>query len=132
MAGQQKLFLEQYLDLPIEQHIQNQSGLTIDRSQIAEVGNLATTHAGGARLLIRLVTQHLFALDTPWVVFTATQSLINSFHKMGLDPVWLADANASRVANPDAWGNYYLSNPVVVLGNVAQGFAKLEKHNAVA
>ncbi|MDH4394485.1 MAG: thermostable hemolysin [Limnobacter sp.] len=122
VAEDQTLFLEQYLNHPVEKVISAKLGFTVDRAAIAEVGNLATRHAGGARMLIRLVTEILHREGYRWVVFTATRSLINSFHRMGLEPVELAHATPNRVKNAAAWGSYYDTQPVVVVGDIEMGF----------
>ena len=128
LAEEGTLFLEQYLDVPLEQHVQQQLGLEIQRSDIAEVGNLAATHAGGARMLIELMTQHLHKEGRRWVAFTATRSLINSFKRLGLSPVILAPALPERVKNPAAWGSYYAQTPFVAIGDIQLGHARLGAH----
>lgn len=125
LAEEGPLFLEQYLDKPLEQQIQQQLGLDIARSEIAEVGNLAALQAGGTRMLIEMMTQRLHGEGRRWVAFTATQSLINSFHRMGLSPVILAPAKPERVKNPKAWGSYYQHNPHVAFGDIQLGHARL-------
>lgn len=125
LAEEGPLFLEQYLDCPLEVHMQQQFGLEIQRTEIAEVGNLATTQVGGARMLIELMTQHLHAEGRRWVAFTATRSLINSFHKLGLSPVVLTPALPERVNNLAAWGTYYTQNPLVAIGDIQLGHSLL-------
>ena len=125
LAEEGPLFLEQYLDQPLEK-IARQRGIALHRFETAEVGNLAAAEAGGARMLIRLMTEHLHQMGRRWVVFTATKSLINSFNRMGLPTVELARATADRVRNPAAWGSYYDHAPLVVLGDISMGYAHLE------
>lgn len=125
LAEDGPLFLEQYLDVPIQQHVLNTLGFEIQRHEVAEVGNLAALQAGGARLLIEMMTKHLHAEGRRWVAFTATQSLINSFHRMGLSPVVLAPALPHRVKNAAAWGTYYQNHPQVVLGDIQLGNQRL-------
>ena len=127
LANEGSLFLEQYLDTSIEQHVLETQGLRLLRSEIAEVGNLAASQVGGARMLIHLMTRHLYSLGCQWVVFTATRSLVNSFQRLGLSPIVLVKASPSRIQNAQGWGSYYAHSPWVVLGNVAQGHAHLEK-----
>ncbi|MCQ8897711.1 thermostable hemolysin [Limnobacter humi] len=129
LADEGPLFLEQYLDEGIEQRVYRQLSWQIDREDIAEVGNLAAAGAGGTRLLVRVMTQHLHRMGRRWVVFTATQSLINSFHRLGLQPIALAPAMAEKVKCPQAWGRYYEQKPWVVIGDIAQGYAQLEGLN---
>lgn len=125
LANEGPLFLEQYLTQPIEEIISAETGLTVFRHEIAEVGNLAALQAGGTRKLIVRLTNFLKEQGRPWVAFTATKSLINSFNKLGLAPVVIADANKNCVANPQAWGSYYDHQPQVTFGNVILGYHSL-------
>jgi hypothetical protein len=130
LAEDGPLFLEQYLNqTSIEKHLASHHSLAIERHTLAEVGNLAATQAGATRALIGLMTQTLYALGRRWVVFTATQSLINSFHRMGLQPVILTPALPNKVTNAAAWGSYYQHKPYVVLGDITQGYAQLFAQN---
>lgn len=129
LAEEGHLFLEQYLNAPVEVVASKALGVNLSRFEIAEVGNLAAREAGGARMLIRMVTQHLHMIGRRYVVFTATRSLINSFHRLGLDPVELAPATKSRVSNPEKWGRYYDLEPRVVVGDIALGYRHMERLN---
>jgi hypothetical protein len=127
-AQNEPLFLEQYLDRPIEDLLSCQRGHPVQRGKIMEVGNLAVATAGGARGLIIALTSYIKGAGFDWVVFTAVPSLINSFRKMGLEIIPLVEARKERlVTGSERWGSYYDSDPVVVAGNVNQGFANLEK-----
>jgi Thermostable hemolysin len=78
-AGVQTLFLEQYLDQPIECALAAALGRPIARPGIVEVGNLAAISAGMARTIIPQLARHLHRLGYIWVVVTATRALRNSF-----------------------------------------------------
>lgn len=125
LADEGPLFLEQYLSAPIEQVISLHTGLTVGRHEIAEVGNLAALQAGGTRKLIVRLTNLLKEQGRPWVAFTATKSLINSFNKLGLAPVVITEADKNCVANPQVWGSYYDHQPQVTFGNVVLGYHSL-------
>lgn len=60
-AGSKSLFLEQYLDAPVEALLAAASGRPVARERIAEVGNLAAA-VGMGRELIPAVGAHLHAL----------------------------------------------------------------------
>ncbi len=127
-AQNESLFLEQYLDNPIEDLLSCQLGDNVQRGKIMEVGNLAVATAGGARGLIIALTSYIKGAGFDWVVFTAVPSLINSFRKMGLEIIPLAKAKKERlVTGSEQWGSYYDSDPLVVAGNVNQGFENLER-----
>jgi hypothetical protein len=47
-AGTERLFLENYLDVPIETAVSRLAGKLVDRQRIVEVGNLAAEVRGGS------------------------------------------------------------------------------------
>ena len=118
-AGTERLFLENYLDVPIEVAVSRLAGKPIDRRQIVEVGNLAADRRGGSIDVIMTLATHLDQLGFEWVTFTATDQLIGIFTRLGLPPLALAPADPTRLGN-DArrWGSYYATNPVVVAGRI--------------
>lgn len=121
------LFLEQYLDQPIEQVVAAVAERPMSRDRIVEVGNLAVNSAGGARVLIAAMTSLLHSQGFEWVVFTATPALINSFKRMGLSPVPVANADPRRIAEADRWGSYYDARPQVMVGSIAGGYRQLQR-----
>lgn len=128
LAGDEALYLEQYLDSPIEITIQRECGLLLPRSAIVEVGNLGAITPGGARHLIREVTDYLYDLGQTWVSFTATRTLINAFRRLGLRPLYLAPADPARLGHEaDHWGSYYEQGPKVVAGPIAVGYHTLHR-----
>lgn len=120
-ADGRRLFLEQYLDAPVEQVISQDRGRAIDRDRIVEVGNLAASSIGMARALIPLLARHLERLGYEWVVFTATRELRNTFARLGLHPVALAPADPARLLQRGDWGRYYDNDPVVMAGRISHG-----------
>jgi hypothetical protein len=121
-ADGRPLFLEQYLDEPVEHVLAQLRGRAIGRDGIVEVGNLAASSIGMARALIPLLARHLERLGYAWVVFTATRELRNTFARLGLHPVALAPADPGRLAERDAgWGRYYDHEPMVMAGRISHG-----------
>lgn len=117
-----RLFLEQYLDRPVEAALAGGLGRPVGRESIVEVGNLAAVSAGMARALIPLLARHLHRLGYGWVVFTATRELRNSFRHLGLHPLRLARADPARLPDGGAsWGSYYEHDPLVMAGRIARG-----------
>ncbi|MGW8392693.1 thermostable hemolysin [Pseudoduganella sp. HUAS MS19] len=120
------LFLEHYLDVPVEAAIGAHARCAVGRASIVEVGNLAAHHPGAARALIVSTTQFLNSLGLRWVVFTATVSLLNSFSRLRLQPHVLAPADPARL--PDGaqrWGSYYDTQPKVMFGDIHYGHTQL-------
>ncbi len=110
------LFLETYLDQPIEKVLAEHTGLPVERDEIVEVGNLSVTEPGGARYLITAIVDRLHATSKQWAVFTAVPMLRNAFIKMGLNPVLLGDADKSRLPAEEQaeWGSYYEQKPQIM------------------
>jgi hypothetical protein len=128
-AASGPLFLERYLELPVEQLIGQQMPRNTrvpDRNEIVEVGNMGTLAPGCARLLIVALTDLLVAQGFRWISFTGTPLLINSFQRLGLSPVSLGEARAERLgAEQSDWGSYYESHPQVMVGEVMGGHQRL-------
>jgi len=126
LAQQQPLFLETYLDQPVEQCLAAALGQPIARGEVVEVGNLAALSAGQARLLIVVTTWLLARNGLRWVTFTGATRLINSFHRLGLAPQILAAADPARLgAERERWGSYYANAPQVCAGDIQQGYRQL-------
>lgn len=127
-AEGQALFLERYLDLPIEQVLAARFGRAIARRQIVEVGNFAAAGAGAARQMIVALTEWLAALGFRWVVFTGTRALVNSFGRLGLPLQALGAAEPQRLgAEARDWGSYYDTRPMVMVGEIADGQRRLQR-----
>jgi len=70
LAGEERLFLENYLDDPIEDVISRYLGKPVNRSEIIEVGNLAEAEPGDARMALIGGTAYMWSLGCRWLVFT--------------------------------------------------------------
>lgn len=120
------LFLEHYLPAPVEVLIATQVGAIIPRGAIFEVGHFAA-RAGRGRTLMLALGRHLATRGCTWVVCTATRELRLLFDRMGLRPLVLGPARASRLgAEAASWGTYYQHSPVVLAGALEPGLATLE------
>lgn len=113
------LFLENYLDDPIEQLLSQLASQPVAREHIVEVGNLAAEMPGGSPQVIMALASHLNQLGYDWVVFTATCELIRIFTRLGLPLLALAKADPSRLGEAASdWGRYYETEPIVVAGRI--------------
>lgn len=125
-AHLESLFLERYLDDPIEPLISATAERPVPRQDIVEVGNLAASDTGSARLSIIAITYLLAMGGLEWVTFTGNIGLVNSFHRLGLKPVTLCAADPERLGEDrHHWGSYYESKPWVHVGNIRAGFIHL-------
>jgi hypothetical protein len=126
-ANDTPLFLENYLDQPVEQLLASRIHAPVDRSRLLEVGNLAVSASGGGRWLITALTAYLSTKHCEWVLFTIGPLLQNVFSRLGLELIDLAEARKDRlpVEEQAAWGSYYDQKPRVMAGNIAQGYTAL-------
>lgn len=121
----QPLFLERYLDRPVDQLI-GTDAVAPDRARIVEVGHLAAAEAGQGRRLILRLAQHLAALQVEWVVSTLTEELRQLFNRMGVTPLALGAADPQRLgADATDWGSYYDHRPVVLAGSLPLAMRRL-------
>ena len=122
----QPLFLERYLDAPIETALARQIGTAPSRDRIVEVGHLAAMPAGAGRQLILQLGPHLAGLRAQWVVGTLTQELRSLFNRLGVAPLALAPADPSRLGEQaQDWGRYYSHAPAVLAANLPQALRRL-------
>ena len=122
LADDESLYLEQYLEHPIEVAIETRLGVLARRDRIVEVGNLACSEPGNARLMFAALCRLLCDNALDYVVFTGTAKLRNSFRRLNLDLVELAPAQADRVGeDASAWGAYYHCQPKVMAGDLGHG-----------
>lgn len=120
------LFLENYLDQPIEQAMAKLADQPTERSRIVEVGHLAAERNGGSLHVILALAAHLHQQGYEWVVFTATQELIGIFSRLGLPLLALAKADPARLgAAANDWGSYYDTEPVIVAGRIRLALDRL-------
>lgn len=115
-ARNSALFLEQYLDEPIERLISNQQNQKILRSDITEIGNLAVANPRNSGVLIAHVIRHSINAGVHWCVATAHHTLQNGLIKGGVDVFPLQIADPTRLAPEEIvnWGSYYKKLPQVV------------------
>lgn len=118
-AHGEPLFLERYLDAPIESALARQAGAAPFREHIVEVGHLAAARAGEGRRLILELGPHLAARGGQWVVSTLTEELRHLFVRIGVTPLALGMADPERLGDAAAdWGRYYEHRPVVLAGHL--------------
>ncbi|MBY6072316.1 thermostable hemolysin [Marinobacter salsuginis] len=122
-AALEKLFLEDYLSVPVES-VMPVAG--VERHRIAEIAHLAGVEAGVSRFLFASLSVWLDGAGYDWVVCTGTDQLRNSFHRLGIATKVLATADPARLPDGGAgWGRYYDHHPVVMAIRVADGMSAL-------
>jgi hypothetical protein len=133
-SARHRLFVEHYLDQPIERAITRRTARAVDRASIIEVGHLSGTFPGAMRTLIWLLTDHLQREGFEWVAFTGTAGLRNAFRRNGLFPIDMQPATAGKLP-PEAraaWGSYYEHSPHVFVGRIQEGVRQMLRSAANA
>lgn len=122
-AGLEALFLEHYLDMPVESALAAKAGFcSTSRSRIAEIGNLASVDRRASRRLFGILSLYLAAAHFEWAVFTGCGSLRHMFQSLGIETLVLGRALQARLpADQQTWGGYYEDNPQVIAGRVSRG-----------
>jgi hypothetical protein len=131
-ATHEALFLERYLDRPIEEVLAARmraqrpdailSRQPIVRSEIVEVGNLAGTHCRAAFRLVLALPQLLLSRGYRWIVFTGTRTVRGLLNAYGTPLIELGPAHGACVNGmADDWGRYYEADPRVMAGYLPEG-----------
>lgn len=108
------LFSESYLVDPAESVLSRAIGRPVARERIVEISNLAAPRAGAAVPLIIAAVRYAHAAGADVGLFTATARLRALLRRTHLAAVDLGPARPERLANPAAWGSYYLHDPRVM------------------
>ncbi|MFV8783993.1 thermostable hemolysin [Microbulbifer sp. SA54] len=114
------LFLEQYLDEPVESRLSAAAGMPVARAQVVEIGNLVSSARGSSRMLFLMLAELMVAADLSWAIFTATPEVHRLLQKLTDNQLSLCRADGARLGTALAdWGTYYDTRPVVTAINVA-------------
>ncbi|MDQ0390954.1 thermostable hemolysin [Labrys monachus] len=106
-------FSEKYLDMPIDTALSAMSGAPIARSEVFEVSTLASRSPKNILDFIKVIISFGEDQRFQWSFFTLTARLHNLLMRIGIAPVYLADADKSRVSNFERWGSYYDFKPMI-------------------
>jgi len=129
--GNEPLYLENYLDRPVEAAIANHIGRTPRRDTIVEVGHLASRRSGAGALLLLDLADHLHRSGFDWLVNTATTDTRRLILGLRAAPLALAAADPTRL--PDggrAWGRYYDDQPVVLAIHLPTALGRRNRNRA--
>lgn len=144
-ASRTTLFLEQYLDTPIEQAVAEglarrdsaagsvtgragaAGSTSVSRDSIVEIGNLVAASNGASLGIFIVLASALHQAGFTHLVFTATEKLRSKFNRLGFETTLLADADPTRLSSGDgvSWGSYYANKPQVVTGELHQAMTAI-------
>ena len=114
------LFVEKYLDEPLERTLGRLSSTSVSRSDIVEIGNLVSTHRGACQLFFMLHATVLCEAGFKWAVFAATDQVEKIINKLNFVTFDLGAADPARLGEDAArWGRYYDTGPAVRAADLA-------------
>jgi len=115
-AATERLFLESFLDQPIESKLSAHTGSIVKRTDIVEIDNFSVVELGMSRHLVTAINDQLYFTAKQWAVLTATPALRAVFIDQGIHPEILADADVKLLSSDDrsAWGNYFEQKPLIM------------------
>jgi len=124
-ASQGRLFLEEYLDEPVETAVSRAFSRPIERSRIVEIGAHASERNRATVALWARAARHLDEIaDVAAAVLTAP--LRAMFDRLGIPIVEICDADPARLTDTrSTWGRYYDLEPKVCAGLIAPAKPKL-------
>ena len=111
-----RLFLEHYLDQPIEAALSTLTGSAIKRNNIVEIGNFSVAKLDMTRYLITAINDQLHFTSKQWAVLTAIPALCDLLLELGVSFEVIADADSGRLPSEERmeWGNYFELQPRVI------------------
>lgn len=126
-AHQGRLFLEAYLDQPVEMALADVMGRHFDRGDIIEIGNLASDNALAMIALWADAANDLGG-DAEIAVAVLTAPLRSMFRRLNVKIHEIVPARAERLGEAASeWGSYYRLDPVVCAGFIAEGQERLAR-----
>ena len=118
-ASDGTLYLENYLDLPIESMLGQLTHRPVSRTTVVEVGQFAVDDRRVVGLLFMELVPFLREQGYEWICFTATHKIRRLLEKTGLHGLVIAAAKQDAVSGEsDRWGSYYDNDPLVVVGRL--------------
>ncbi len=121
------LFLEGYLDRPIEVLLTERFGRPVPRARVVELGDHASQRPGATITLWHEAAAAL-AGQADVAVAVLTRPLRSMFARLGLELIELAPARIDALgAAGETWGRYYQTDPVVCAGDIAACRARLDR-----
>lgn len=121
------LFLEQYLDAPVEQLINERLGAQAARDHIVEIGGFAVTRRALALPFIAALAPVFQQKGFSHAVCTATLPVRQCLRALSIPTTMLGKADPDRLrVSVTNWGNYYRNRPAVIAGPIDVTLERLQ------
>ena len=122
------LFLEQYLDAPIEKLINERMDTQAKRENIVEIGGFAVRRRALALPFITALAPIFQQKGFSHAVCTATLPVRQCLKALSIPTAMLGKADPGRLrAGATDWGNYYRNRPAVIAGSIDATLVQLQE-----
>lgn len=112
-SAPETFFSQHYIDAPVHQILGRLAQNDVSLEEIIEISSMACKRPVAAFALLDAITVEARRRGKRWAVFTATGTLRAMLERAGIAVADLGEARPNRVANPEEWGRYYLTEPRV-------------------
>lgn len=124
MASCENLFLEQYLDLPVEITLGQNLPHQVERNVIVELGSFASTGLNMSLYLLAAAAAYLATRGYEFGLVTATDKMNRLFKMFDFHTQVICRAQKHDLLDQAMnWGTYYSHNPRVIAGSIQQCLA---------
>lgn len=121
VASCEKLFLEQYLHLPVEITLGQNLPHQVERNVIVELGSFASTGLNMSLYLLGATAAYLATRGFEFGLVTATDKMNRLFKMFDFDTQVICRAQKHDLLDQAMnWGTYYSYNPKVIVGSIQQ------------
>jgi hypothetical protein len=128
-SASSQLFIEQYLDVPINE-LDLFKSQQVQRGDIVEIGSLYSNSNRFTVPLFLVTAISLFCLGFKYMTFAGTSKVIGIISKAGIKCDYICDANAELLnESDDEWGSYYETSPKVVAVSLSDVTQVVDSHS---
>lgn len=132
MASCENLFLEQYLDLPVEITLGQNLPRQVERDAIVELGSFASTGLNMSLYLLAAAAAYLATRGYEFGLVTATDKMNRLFKIFDFHTQVICRAQKHDLVDQAMnWGTYYSQNPRVIAGSIQQCLAAVLESGTV-
>jgi hypothetical protein len=127
-ATSSPLFVEQYLDAPVEDELAVIYNRFIPRDEIFELGNLSAMRPGVCQLIYMIGASVAYRAGFRYGVFACTQQVARALQKLRFSVKSIASADPDRLTGGAVqWGSYYETLPTVTVIDIAESMRALSE-----
>jgi len=113
-ADYRTLFSEQYLPEPIETILSRRFEKSIDRSNIAEIGNPISHHLTAGIIMVNMIPLLAWCMGAHYLLCTVTPRVREMMESCQIvfEPLLVADPERLADDSGKKWGSYYSKQPI--------------------